>query len=176
MKNSRKSQKAGATSKGGVLAEIAVLLPDIRSAYNIGSIFRTCDAAGVRKIYLAGHSPCPTDRFGRVRKDIAKTALGAEQSVAWEYCKNASTLLKILKAEEFFVVAVEQSGSSINYLNKGILKEKRKVVFIFGNEVGGLPKSILNLADVSVEIPMKGKKESLNVSVAAGVVLFGMMR
>lgn len=151
---------------------IAVCLPDIRSAYNIGSIFRTCDAAGIRKIYLSGHSPCPTDKFGRARKDIAKTALGAEKTIDWEYSKSTATLIKKLKKEGFHCIAIEQSKDSIDYKK---VKVKTKTLFVFGNEVTGLSKNILNLMDEVAEIPMMGGKESLNVSVSAGIALFRIL-
>ncbi len=150
--------------------ESSVFLPDIRSAYNIGSIFRTCDAAAVARVYLAGHSPCPTDRFGRARKDIAKTALGAEKTVLWEYKKNPKLLLARLKKEGWHIVAVEQAPGKVDYRKFKI--NKKKIVFMFGNEVGGVSKSLLSLADSVIDIPMAGEKESLNVSVAAGVILF----
>lgn len=149
--------------------EIAVLLHNIRSAHNVGSIFRTADAAGVSKIYLTGHTPAPLDRFGRVQKEIAKTALGAEKYIPWEHHAAPVRLLAKLKKEGWHIVGVEQSAQSVDYRK---FRAKQPTLFIFGNEVNGIPKSTLNICERIVEIPMHGKKESLNVSVAAGIILF----
>jgi len=159
--------------------EVAVILPDIRSAHNVGSIFRTSDAAGVSKLYISGYTPTPLNKFHKPQPQIAKTALGAEISIPWEYFESHAVMLNKLKKEGFKIVAVEQTKKSINYKDLKIeefLKNEseggQKVAFIFGNEVDGLPKTILNKADVCVELPMNGLKESLNVSVTAGIVLF----
>ncbi|OGI92493.1 hypothetical protein A2933_01140 [Candidatus Nomurabacteria bacterium RIFCSPLOWO2_01_FULL_46_18] len=146
-----------------------VILHNIRSAENVGAMFRTCDAAGVDKIYLTGYTPAPIDRFGRKRKDIAKSALGAEEYVGWEQKKSLPALIAKLKNENFQVIAIEQDESSVDYKK---LKPKTKNLFIVGAEVTGIPKSILKLCDVVAEIPMRGKKESLNVSVSLGIALF----
>ncbi len=145
-----------------------VILHNIRSAENVGSMFRTAEAAGVKKIYLTGYTPTPIDNFGRKRKDIAKTALGAEDFVNWEQKKNIFSLLEKLK-KEYFIISIEQDKNSINYKK---LKSQPKNIFIVGNEVKGLSKKVLSKCDVIAEIPMNGKKESLNVSVALGIVLF----
>jgi 23S rRNA (guanosine2251-2'-O)-methyltransferase len=149
-----------------------LILHDIRSVHNVGSMFRTADAAGIKKIFLTGYTPTPVDRFGRPRKDLAKVALGAEQNISWEYEKNPITLIKKLKRENMHIVALEQSESSIDYKN---LKLKKDFVLICGNEVGGVSKKILNECDSVVEIPMMGKKESLNVSVSLGISLFRLL-
>lgn len=150
----------------------AVILDNIRSVYNVGSIFRTADALGIDKIFLCGTTPAPIDRFGRERKDLAKVALGAEKKVEWEYCKNTSDILKRLKKEGFEVIAIEQAKDSIEYKD---IKPKYPVVIVVGNEVGGIDKKILSLCDIIAEIPMKGAKESLNVSVAFGVAAFRIL-
>lgn len=160
--------------------QIYLILHNIRSNYNVGSIFRTADAVGVSKIFLTGYTPAPKDRFGREVKEISKTALGAEKNIKWEKTKNISTLIKKFKKEKILVIGVEQSKKSVDYKKisaKGGLAFSRKgnMIFIFGNEVNGLPKTVLNKCDVVAEIPMKGKKESLNVSVSAGVVLFRIL-
>ncbi len=149
-----------------------VVIHNIRSVYNVGSVFRTSDAIGVSKIYLTGYTPTPLDRFGRERKDVAKSALGAQKSVEWEYVRSVSVVVKKLKKEKFEIVAVEQSSHSIDYKK---FKPKQNVAFLFGNEVRGVSKSLLNKCDKIIEIPMRGKKESLNVSVSAGVVLFRVL-
>lgn len=153
--------------------EVFVLLHNIRSVHNVGSMWRTANATGVSKIFLSGYTPLPIDRFGRERKDFAKVALGSQKSIAWEYAENPISLVKNLKKEGVFVVSIEQTKNSINYKK---VKIKKPVLFIVGNEVDGIPKNLLNLADVVGEIPMKGDKESLNVSVAFGVALFGMLK
>lgn len=145
------------------------ILHDIRSAHNVGSIFRTADGAGVSKIYLTGYTPAPIDRFGRVQKEILKTSLGATSSVAWEACDEAEPLLEKLKKGGFTIVAVEQTNRSLNYEE---YVRKEKTVYIFGNEIDGVPEELLTLADSIIEIPMHGEKESLNVSVTAGIILF----
>lgn len=152
--------------------EISVLLHNVRSAHNVGSIFRTCDAAGVSCVHLTGYTPTPTDRFGRPQKDIAKTALGAERTVAWKYHKNPVAVISKLRDEGRHVVAVEQDVRAADYRK---FRRRKPTVFVFGNEVKGISKSILNACDSIIEIPMHGKKESLNVSVAAGVILFSLI-
>ncbi len=151
------------------MSEIAVVLPDIRSAHNVGSIFRTADAAGVSRIILAGYTPKPVDRFGRPDKTLAKTSLGAEKSVAWEYARDPKRALQALSAGGWRIVGVEQDERAIAYR---AFKRRGKVAFVFGNEVRGLSASLRALCDDLIEIPMHGTKESLNVSVAAGIVLF----
>lgn len=147
----------------------AVLLHNVRSAHNVGSIFRTADAAGVSKIYLAGYTPSPRDRFGRVQKEIAKTALGAEKSVLWEHVASSFAVMARLKRERWKVIGVEQDAHALDYRR---FRAKGKILFVFGNEVRGIPRSLRALCDKLVEIPMHGTKESLNVAVAAGIILF----
>jgi tRNA G18 (ribose-2'-O)-methylase SpoU len=151
--------------------EVAVLLHDVRSTHNVGSIFRTADAAGVSKVYLSGYTPLPTDRFGRPRKDIAKTALGAETFLPWEYKKSPLIIMSALRKKGWNIIAVEQSPHSIDYRT---FKLKKPTLFILGNEVAGITSNIIKKCDAVVEIPMHGKKESLNVSVAAGIILYAI--
>ncbi len=154
------------------IKDIRVILHDIRSVHNVGSIFRTSDALGVSKIYLTGYTPTPIDHFGKVRSDISKTALGAEKTISWEYFKTANNLIKKLKAEKFQIIAVEQDEKSTDYKK---FKPKYPIAILVGNEVKGISKTILNKVDLVVEIPMKGEKESLNVGVAFGVALFRIL-
>lgn len=149
--------------------DVAILLHNVRSAHNVGSIFRTADAAGVSKVYLSGYTPRPLDRFGRSQKEIAKTALGAEKFLAWEYAIAPDAILKKLRADGYRIIGVEQDTRSRDYRS---LKPRGKTVFVFGNEVRGLSPALRDACDELVEIPMRGKKESLNVAVAAGIVLF----
>jgi len=149
-----------------------LILPNIRSAINVGAMFRTADAVGINKIYLTGYTPRPTDKFGRIQKDIAKSALGAETWIPWEYEEDLNKILKKLKKDKFQIVAVEQDKNSTDYRK---VKVGDSVAVIMGEEVNGLDKKILEKCDVIAEIPMYGKKESLNVSVACGVALFGIL-
>jgi tRNA G18 (ribose-2'-O)-methylase SpoU len=153
--------------------EVFVLLDDIRSAHNVGSIFRTADALCVGKIYLSGFSPTPLDKFGRPRKDLTKVSLGAEKTVEWQYVKNPKKILQKMKKAGAQIVALEQSENSVDYKK---VKIKYPVLFLVGSEVGGLQKNILSLCDIVAEIPMRGKKESLNVAVAFGAGLFRMLK
>jgi tRNA G18 (ribose-2'-O)-methylase SpoU len=149
--------------------DVRILLHDIRSVYNAGAIFRTADAIGASRIYLSGFTPAPVDRFGQPRQDFAKCALGSEKTVAWEYMKSPARIIAALKKEGFQVVALEQTPDSIDYKK---LKPALKCFVIFGNEVSGVSKNLLKTADIVAEIPMRGLKESLNVSVSAGIALF----
>ncbi len=151
--------------------DIRILLHNIRSAHNVGSIFRTSDAIDVSRVYLSGYSPLPTDRFGRPVKEIAKTALGGELSIPWEQIKNPTMLIEKLKTEGFEIVAIEQDERAIDYKK---FTPKAKVLVLVGNEVRGLSKSLRDKCDARLVIPMHGKKESLNVSVAYGVAMFRM--
>lgn len=146
-----------------------VILHDIRSHYNVGAIFRTSDGAGVSKIYLTGYTPAPEDRFGRQVAEISKTALGAEKFVAWEKNEDILAVVQKLKTEGVTVVAVEQSNNSV-MLNDFVVPEK--VAYIFGSETAGVSPEVLAEVDIILELPMLGQKESLNVSVTAGIVLF----
>lgn len=153
-----------------------IILYNIRSLYNVGSIFRTADAAGIEKIYLCGITPKPVDVFGRPREQLTKVSLGAENYVVWEKVKVASRLIDKLKKQNYKIFAIEQNKKSIPYykIPKSYILYS-KFCLVLGNEVRGLPSSILKKADKILEIPMKGKKESLNVSVAFGVVAFHLI-
>lgn len=163
------------------------ILHNIRSVYNVGSIFRTADGAGIEKLYLCGITPAPYDKFGRTRLNFTKVSLGAEKRVAWEYRNSTARLIGELKAKGFIIFAVEQSKNSVLYkvvcLSKANLK---KTAVVFGNEVKGIPPAILKHVDKVLEIPMRGAiirqtnhpkrtgegKESLNVSVAFGIISY----
>ena len=149
-----------------------LILHNIRSSHNVGSIFRTADGAGVKKIYLTGYTPEPYDIFGKLRRDFQKTALGAEKYLEWEKEKNITSLIKRLKSGGTQIIALEQSKKSVNLKT---FKSRSVSALIVGNEVKGLSKSILSHCDKIIEIPMRGRKESLNVSVAAGVYLFRLL-
>jgi tRNA G18 (ribose-2'-O)-methylase SpoU len=155
-----------------MVSQIYLLLHDIRSTHNVGAILRTADAVGVSKVFISGHTPAPIDRFGRARQDIVKASLGAEKIVAWENIDSPKVLIKKLKKENFQIVGLEQDKRSIDY--KKITK-KENMLIILGNEVDGIEKGILGLCDEIAEIPMFGKKESLNVSVATGILLYQLI-
>lgn len=152
--------------------EVRIILHNVRSAHNVGSIFRTADAAGVDGIICTGYTPTPKDRFGRMRDDVAKVALGAERSVSWEHHDSIMDVLEKLEKEGFQIVAVEQSGNAADYKDVMV---NTPAAFIFGNEVNGIPADVLHASDVVAQISMHGDKKSLNVSVAAGIALFGML-
>jgi tRNA G18 (ribose-2'-O)-methylase SpoU len=138
-----------------------VICQNIRSLFNVGSIFRTADAFGVDKIFLTGITGKPP------RSEISKVALGAENYIPWEYHRQAARLIKKLKAEGVTIVALEQVKGKSSDLNTW--KPEFPLALILGYEPVGLPKNLIDLADVVVEIPMYGQKESLNVGVAFGV-------
>lgn len=151
-----------------------LILANIRSVHNVGSLFRTADAAGVKKMYLCGVTPTPIDRFGRARTDIAKVALGAEVYVPWEHVPDVVSLCNQLKEQGYHICALEQDSNSVDYRTSKILKGK-KLALLLGEETKGIPQEILQHADVIIEIPMQGKKESLNVAVAGGIALFRLL-
>jgi 23S rRNA (guanosine2251-2'-O)-methyltransferase len=149
---------------------LMLILNNIRSVHNVGSIFRTADAAGVTKIYCCGYTPIPERRGKKLGNDkLAKTALGAEKTISWEYAPQTWRLIQKLKGEGIRAVALEQSKRSIDYRK---YSPQFPMVIIVGNEVRGVSRKILTMCDDAIEIPMRGKKESLNVSVAAGVILY----
>ncbi|OGZ12995.1 MAG: hypothetical protein A3C93_03775 [Candidatus Lloydbacteria bacterium RIFCSPHIGHO2_02_FULL_54_17] len=166
-----------------VTRDVRVLLHNIRSAHNVGAIFRTADALGVSRVYISGYTPCPVDRFGRPVKEVAKTALGAEETVPWEYARTPLKIFRTLKREGFNVVGVEQDEHAVDYKT---YRAPDKLLFLVGSEVSGLSAALRRRCDVLLEIPMQGKlvrhrspddvgKESLNVSVAFGVALFRVL-
>jgi len=148
---------------------VSLILYHLRSSHNVGAIFRTADAIGASEIYLVGYTSAPVDQFGRINKAIAKTALGAEKTIEWEPVEDILELIKKLKEKSCQIVALEQAANSIDYKKAEL---KKDVAIILGNEVGGIEPEILKQCDVVAEIPMRGGKESLNISVAAGVALF----
>lgn len=161
---------------------LSLLLHDIRSVHNVGSIFRTADGCGVTKIYLSGYTPAPVDRFGRARADLAKVALGAEKAVDWEVVGDSAVtdFIKKMKKSGVHVIALEQDERAVDYrtVDYRMADKAGKTgdkLLILGNEVDGVSRELLDLADVIIEIPMRGEKESLNVSVAAGVAMYALM-
>lgn len=148
---------------------IIVVLDNIRSLNNIGSVFRTSDAFLIEKIYLCGICATPPN------KDIHKTALGATESVAWEYVEDTLTLVEKLKAENVRVLAIEQTENSTK-LNTFYPEKNEKYAIVMGNEVKGVQQKVVNAADGCIEIPQLGTKHSLNISVTTGVVLWDLFQ
>ncbi|MCK9338850.1 MAG: RNA methyltransferase [Bacteroidales bacterium] len=148
---------------------LVVIMDNIRSMNNVGSIFRTCDAFSVESIWLCGITACPPN------KEIAKTALGATESVVWNYAKETAEAVKQLKAQGYRIYAVEQVDTSIA-LNKLNINKKDKIAIILGNEVFGVSDEVLPLCDGAIEIPQTGTKHSLNVTIAGGIVIWELFQ
>lgn len=153
--------------------KLILILDNLRSVYNTASIFRTADGAGVSEVFLCGTTPAPIDRFGRKRKDFAKVSLGAEESVAWKYFETTTEAIQTLQGLSFDIVALEQDTNSVPF--DEYVSEKN-IGLVVGEETQGIDTNILQLCDTVVEIPMRGTKESLNVSVATGVVLYQILK
>lgn len=145
---------------------LVVVLENIRSAYNVGSVFRTADAFLLESVYLCGYTAHPP------HKEIKKTALGAEETVKWQHFKDIKAAIKELREKGYEIYAVEQAENSV-LLNE-FKKDNKKLAVIFGNEVTGVEQSTIELTDGCIEIPQSGMKHSLNVSVAAGIVLWSL--
>lgn len=144
---------------------LIVILDNIRSLHNIGSVFRSADAFLIEKIYLCGITATPPN------KEIHKTALGATESVSWEYAQNTLEVIEKLKQEHVEILAIEQAEGSIQ-LQKYAVNTAKKYALIFGNEVKGVAQELVDSANAVIEIPQLGTKHSLNVSVSAGIVLW----
>ena len=151
---------------------IVVLLDNIRSLYKTGSILRTADASGVERVVLCGITPRP-DQGGRQRRAISKTALGAEDSVRWEYQPDAETALRAMAADGYHTVAVETSAEAVNLFE---WTPRWPLCLVFGHEVDGVSSTLATHVDTVIQIPMLGQKKSLNVATAAGVVLYELLR
>lgn len=156
---------------------VSLIVHDVRSALNVGSLLRTADGLGVGPVYLTGYTPYPRQPddsrlphiVEKVEHRIKKTALGAEKSVDWHKEDDINSLIKRLKAKGWQIVGLEQTPSSVSLID---FKPSAKVVLIVGSEVGGLAGELLASCDQLVEIPMRGSKESFNVAVAAAIALY----
>lgn len=143
--------------------KFVLILPNIRSGHNVGAMFRTADGAGVDKLYLTGYTPCPP------HVQVDKVSLGAEKWMPWEYYKQPARLLKKLKEKGFHIVALELTKNSGNIYE---WKPEFPLALIVGNEKTGVTRNLLKYCEASVHLPMHGKKNSLNVSIAAGIAMY----
>jgi tRNA G18 (ribose-2'-O)-methylase SpoU len=148
---------------------VIAILENIRSAYNVGSVLRTADAFLIESVFITGYTARPP------HKEIAKTALGAQDSVDWKYFENTKAAIEYLKKDKYKIYAVEQVDDIIS-LEKISQSSFEKIALIFGNEVSGVEQEIIPLCDGSIEIPQFGMKHSLNISVAAGIVLWEVVK
>ena len=148
---------------------IIIVLDNIRSLHNIGAVFRTSDAFLIEKIYLCGITATPPN------KEIHKTALGATETVAWEYAEETIDVINQVKGENVVIVSVEQVEGSV-LLNDFTVEANKKYVLVLGNEVKGVQQDVINSSDVVVEIPQLGTKHSLNVSVSGGIVIWDVFQ
>jgi 23S rRNA (guanosine2251-2'-O)-methyltransferase len=155
--------------RGSEKTPVVVVLDNIRSMHNVGSVFRSADAFLIQAIFLCGYTPCPPHR------DIHKTALGATETVEWKYFPTAVEALRSLREQGYGIFAVEQVENSLP-LQQFVSQHSGPLAVVFGNEVSGVGEEALALCDGSVEIPQWGMKHSLNISVAAGIVLWEMVR
>ncbi|MEO5925525.1 MAG: RNA methyltransferase [Bryobacteraceae bacterium] len=146
---------------------VSVLLENVRSMYNVGSFFRTCDAAGVEALHLCGYTGYPP------KKEISKTALGADDTVRWDHTLDTVGRVKELRARGYEIAAIETSDRSVDLFD---WTPRFPVLLMFGHEVDGLTAPVMELADTHVRIPMLGQKHSLNVATAGGVVLYELLR
>jgi tRNA G18 (ribose-2'-O)-methylase SpoU len=147
---------------------VTLVVDNVRSLYNVGSLFRSCDGAFIEKMYLCGFTPYPP------RKEISKTALGATESVPWQYAWDIGEVLRHLRDQNTRIAALEHTDRSISCFDLGT--ELFPLAIVIGNEITGLSKTALELCDLALEIPMYGIKQSLNVAVAAGIALFECVR
>lgn len=146
---------------------IIIILDNIRSLNNIGSVFRTADAFAIKKVYLCGITATPP------HKDIQKTALGATESILWEYAENTLDVVNSLQEKGVTVAAIEQAAKA-QWLQDVVMQKDKVIAVVFGNEVKGVQQSVVDACDTVIEIPQKGTKHSLNISVSAGVVLWDL--
>ncbi len=167
--NSELERKSVEDFKQAEKTPIIIVLDDIRSLHNIGSVFRTADAFLIEKIYLCGITATPPN------KEIHKTALGATETVSWEYAKDVLEVIASLKTENVSVLAIEQVENSIS-LQDFIPEEGKKYALVFGNEVKGVSQEAIKNCEGTIEIPQLGTKHSLNISVSAGIVVWDLFQ
>lgn len=149
--------------------QVCIVLDNVRSLHNVGSAFRTADAFRIEKIYLTGITGTPPHR------EIQKSALGATESVAWEYVENSAKAIQDLKSQGYTIVIIEQTTES-KALNEFVPDKNTKYCLVFGNEVNGVSEEVIVQGDVAIEIPQIGTKHSLNISVCLGIVCWEFFR
>jgi tRNA G18 (ribose-2'-O)-methylase SpoU len=169
LENSELGRKSIEDFKQSEKTPIIIILDDIRSLHNIGSVFRTADAFLIEKIYLCGITATPPN------KEIHKTALGATETVAWEHSKNVLEVIENLKVENVTVLAIEQVESAV-FLQDFKVEKDKKYALVFGNEVYGVSQEAVAICDGCIEIPQLGTKHSLNISVSAGIVVWDLFQ
>lgn len=169
LENKELERKSIADFKEAEKTPIIIILDDIRSLHNIGSVFRTADAFLIEKIYLCGITAIPPN------KEIHKTALGATETVAWEYQKEVTEVIQNLKKENIKVFAIEQVENAV-FLQNFTVDKSERYALVFGNEVYGVSQKAIELCDCSIEIPQIGTKHSLNISVSAGIVVWDLFQ
>lgn len=169
LENSELERKTIEDFKTASKTPLIIVMDDIRSLHNIGSVFRTADAFLIEKIYLCGITATPP------HKEIQKTALGATETVAWEHNKNVLDVIKQLQAENVTVLAIEQVEQAY-LLNEFVLDSSKKYALVFGNEVYGVSQEAVALCDGCIEIPQLGTKHSLNIAVSAGIVIWDLFK
>lgn len=169
LENKELERKSVADFKEAEKTPIIIILDDIRSLHNIGSVFRTADAFLIEKIYLCGITAIPP------HKEIHKTALGATETVTWEYQKDVAGVIQALKKEAIEVFAVEQVENAV-FLQNFNVDSKKRYALVFGNEVYGVSQKAIELCNGSIEIPQIGTKHSLNISVSAGIVVWDLFQ
>ncbi len=153
------------------MKDIIIVLDNIRSVFNVGSIFRTADAAQNTQIYLCGLTPTPEN------PKISKTSLGAEETVPWKYFTNTEEAIKSLKDKKYPIYSVELTKKSQHFQDfQYFQKNTEKIALVFGHEINGVSQPILDISDACIYIPMKGKKESLNVAITASILIFEALR
>jgi tRNA G18 (ribose-2'-O)-methylase SpoU len=169
LENSELDRKSVDDFKNSKKTPLIIVLDDIRSLHNIGSVFRTADAFLIEKIYLCGITATPPN------KEIHKTALGATETVTWEHHKNVLEVIENLKKEAVSTLAIEQVQSAI-FLQDFTVEKDKKYALVFGNEVHGVSQEAVALCDGCIEIPQLGTKHSLNISVSAGIVVWDLFQ
>ncbi|CAM3997235.1 RNA methyltransferase [Flavobacterium antarcticum] len=169
LENSELDRKTVEDFKTASKTPLIIVMDDIRSLHNIGSVFRTADAFLIEKIYLCGITATPP------HKEIQKTALGATETVAWEHNKNVLDVIKQLQSENVTVLAIEQVEQAY-LLDEFVVDSSKKYALVFGNEVYGVSQEAVALCDGCVEIPQLGTKHSLNIAVSAGIVIWDLFK
>jgi tRNA G18 (ribose-2'-O)-methylase SpoU len=167
LKNSELNRKSVTEFKSATKTPIIIILDNIRSSNNVGSVFRSSDAFLIEKIYLCGITATPPN------KDIQRTALGATDSVEWEYQKDALTVVQQLQADGVYVASIEQAENAV-MLDKFTPKNGQKIAIVMGNEVKGVQQEVVSASNTCIEIPQLGTKHSLNISVTCGVVIWDL--